>query len=459
MNNIENIADELFNKIRSRFDAVVIADEDGKKIDDPRAARFFNFQYSSPDGTDHGELSVSLIDNKSLKATFSQGLSVNFNPEQETHWEKFLRGLRMFAKRNMLAFDIRDINRSNLTKRDIDQSAKQQSAYKSSEAPVTESVQWHGTTRTSIQEFGPTRLIVRHSEAVDETKPGARSRKIESMFVETAEGERFRMPYNKLSLGRAMAQHLAHGGRIYDEAGQHIQGMAEEMNNLAFFVRSTRHRQFEDTETTGMVESAIERYRHLKSGLGKMGRTRGYHEFAESFMPTGNIEEDYDIDQLKERFVKKMFDDRLTAALPYVYRAYQTRQVGEQRFVEEFEDWTENVEQGVHESIDIDGLTELMNEPIKAGEEGMDAQAAITPYVQDDELNDLLAQHAQIQGADADVRRVIDDYLVDNYPEYNSLLATNTASVVPDQTQMNPGTPEQPKETIDDIRRLAGIRK
>jgi hypothetical protein len=302
-------------------------------------------------------------------------------------------------------------------------------------------------------------LIVRHSEAVDETKPGARSRKIESMFVETAEGERFRMPYNKLSLGRAMAQHLAHGGKIYDEAGQHIQGIAEEMNNLAFFVRSTRHRQFEDTETTGMVESAIERYRHLKSGLGKMGRTRGYHEFAESFMPTGNIEEDYDIDQLKERFVKKMFDDRLTAALPYVYRAYQTRQVGEQRFVEEFEDWTENVEQGVHESIDIDGLTKLMNEPIKAGQEGMDAQAAITPYVQDDELNDLIAQHAQIQGADADVRRVIDDYLVDNYPEYNSLLATNTASVVPDQTQMNPGTPEQPKENIDDIRRLAGIRK
>jgi len=459
MNNIEHIADELFNKIRSRFDPVTIGDENAKPTDDPEQARIFNFEYTSHDGTRHGELTLSIIDNKSLKITFNKGIGKDFDPTQENEWEQFLRSLRQFAKRNMIAFDVRDINRTNLKKRDLDQEAKVASAYKTGESPVVESVQWHGTTRTSIQEFGPARLIIRHSERVNEEQPGARSRKIESMFVETDQGERFRMPYNKLSLGRAMAQHLAHGGRIYDEAGQHIQGMAEEMNNLAFFVRSTRHRQFEDTETTGMVESAIERYRHLKSGLGKMGRTRSYHEFAESFMPTGNIEEDYDIDQLKERFVKKMFDDRLTAALPYVYRAYQTRQVGEQRFVEEFEDWTENVEQGVHESIDIDGLTKLMNEPIKAGQEGMDAQAAITPYVQDDELNDLIAQHAQIQGVDADVRRVIDDYLVDNYPEYNSLLATNTASVVPDQTQMNPGTPEQPKENIDDIRRLAGIRK
>ena len=242
MNNIENIADELFNKIRSRFDKVVITDEDGKNTDEPGKARFFSFEYHSSDGTRHGELTISIVDNRSLKATFSQGIGIAFTPEQETEWENFLRSMRMFAKRNMLSFDIRDINRSNLTKRDIATVAKNQSIATSKNYEIKESIQWHGTTRTSIQDFGPTRLIVRHSEAVDESKPGARSRKIESMFIETAEGERFRMPYNKLSLGRAMAQHLSHGGRIYDEPGQHIQGMAEEMNNLAFFVRNTRHR-------------------------------------------------------------------------------------------------------------------------------------------------------------------------------------------------------------------------
>lgn len=458
MNNIENIAEELFNKIRSRFDKIVITDQNGKTTDEPKEARFFSFEYQSSDGTNHGELTVSIVDNRSLKVTFSQGIGMAFTLEQEAEWENFLRSLRMFARRNMLTFDIRDINRTNLTRRDIKTVSKQQSSATSSDIQIKESIQWHGTTRTSIQDFGPTRLIVRHSEAVDESKPGARSRKIESMFIETAEGERFRMPYNKLSLGRAMAQHLSHGGKIYDEPGQHIQGMAEEMNNLAFFVRSTRHRQFEDMETTGMVESAIQRYKQLKDSLNRMSRTRGYHEFAESFIPENDISEDYDIDKLKERFVKKMFDDRLTAALPYVYRAYQNRQVGEQRYVEEFEDWANHIDNNVNESeLDINQLAKLMNEPIKAGLNGIDAQAAISDVIQDDDLNDIISQHAQMQGPDADVRKVIDDYLLDNYPEYSSLLQVNASSPVPSQIQNNPASSQEPKENIQDLKRLAGL--
>ena len=457
MNNIESIAEELFNKIRSRFDNVTIGDENGKTIDDPQQARFYNYDYKSRDGTKHGTITLNILDGKSLKATFSKGMAMDFQPEQEAEWQQFLRNLRQFARRNMLNFDIRDINKSSLTKRDITTTARQQSNYSSSESPVVESIQWHGTTRTSIQEFGATRLIVRHSEAVDESKPGARSRKIESMFVETAEGERFRMPYNKLSLGRAMAQHLSHGGKIYDEAGQHIQGIAEEMNNLAFFVRSTRHRQFEDTETTGMVESAIERYRQLKSGLSRMGKTRHYQEFAETFVPESDIEEDYDIDQLKERFVKKMFDDRLTSALPYVYRAYQQRQVGEAKYVEEFANWTDQVNEELGET-DLENLAAIMKEPIKAGKDGQDAIAAVSGITDNEELADLIAQAAQSQGEDTDVRKIIDDWFVDNYPEYNSMLATAT-SPVPDQNQNNPrSTQGQSTDSLNDMRKLAGIR-
>lgn len=457
MNNIESIAEELFNKIRSRFDNVTIGDENGKTIDDPQQARFYNFDYKSRDGTKHGTITLNILDGKSLKATFSKGMAMDFQPEQEAEWQQFLRNLRQFARRNMLNFDIRDINKSSLTKRDITTTARQQSNYSSGESPVVESIQWHGTTRTSIQEFGATRLIVRHSEAVDESKPGARSRKIESMFVETAEGERFRMPYNKLSLGRAMAQHLSHGGKIYDEAGQHIQGIAEEMNNLAFFVRSTRHRQFEDTETTGMVESAIERYRQLKSGLSRMGKTRHYQEFAETFVPESDIEEDYDIDQLKERFVKKMFDDRLTSALPYVYRAYQQRQVGEAKYVEEFANWTDQVNEELGET-DLENLAAIMKEPIKAGKDGQDAIAAVSGITDNEELADLIAQAAQSQGEDTDVRKIIDDWFVDNYPEYNSMLATAT-SPVPDQNQNNPrSTQGQSTDSLNDMRKLAGIR-
>ncbi len=461
MDNNDRTAEELFNKIRSRFSPVTTKDKDNKDTDQPSEARIFIFPYKSQDGTEHGELTITILSDNSMKFTFSKGLTNSFEPQHEQEWEGFLRNMRKFAKRNMMSFDIRDIQRSNLTPRDLDQASKNLGAFKTGNAPVSESIQWSGTTRTSIQNFGPTRLIVRHSEAVNEEQPGARSRKIESMFVETNEGERFRMPHNRLSLGRAMAQHLAHGGKIYDEAGLHIQEMAEEMNNLAFFVRNTRHRQFEDTETTGMVESAVERYRLLRNGLTRMSRTRGYQEFAEAFQPEASIEEDYDIDALKERFVKKMFDDRLTAALPYVYRAYQQRSVGEDRFVGEFSNWVDHIEeQDVDEAVDSEAMSKLMSEPIKAGNDGIDGVAAISAIIDNEELNDLIAQAAQTRGPDADIRKIVDDWMIENDPEYTSLMPmTNPASVVPDQETMNPaGTGTPTRESLEFIRRLAGLK-
>jgi len=461
MDNNDRTAEELFNKIRSRFSPVTTKDQENKDTDQPEQARIFIFPYKSQDGTEHGELTISILQDNSMKFTFSKGLTNSFDPVQEQEWEGFLRNMRKFAKRNMMSFDIRDIQRSNLTPRDVQQAVGAQGAVKAAAAPVSESIQWSGTTRTSIQNFGPTRLIVRHSEAVNEEQPGARSRKIESMFVETAEGERFRMPHNRLSLGRAMAQHLAHGGRVYDEAGQHIQEMAEEMNNLSFFVRNTRHRQFEDTETTGMVESAVERYRSLRNGLNRMSRTRGYQEFAETFTPQSAIEEDYDIDKLKERFVRRMFDDRLTAALPYVYRAYQTRQVGEDRYMSEFSGWVDQIEeQTVEEAIDIEAMSQLMAEPIKAGDDGIDGIAAVSAVIDNDELNDLITQAAQTQGPDADIRKIIDDWMMENDPEYTTLMPmTNLASVVPNQDQNNPaGTGTATRESLEFIKRLAGLK-
>jgi hypothetical protein len=45
MKNIERIAEELFDKIRSRFEHVVLGDEKTDETDDPELARFFKFYY------------------------------------------------------------------------------------------------------------------------------------------------------------------------------------------------------------------------------------------------------------------------------------------------------------------------------------------------------------------------------------------------------------------------------
>ena len=490
MNNIENIAEELFNKIRSRFSPVALMDEDGKPTDKERDARLFTFPYKSMlSGRKLGMLDLSIMDERALKISYTKNMPFNFQiAEEEKEWESFILGLRKFAKRNIIDFDIRDISKDMLTPRDRMQVVTSKKAAEASGRPMAESIQWSGTTRTSIQDFGEARLVIRHSERVNEEDPRSRSRKIESMFVETVQGERFRMPYNRLSLGRAMAQHVAHGGKIYDEAGQYISGMAEEMNNLAFFVRSTKNRQFEDTETSGMVEAACHRYKKLRETLQSLARTRNYHTFAENFVPEDNdLIEEYDIDALKERFVKKMFDDRLTTALPYVYRAYQQSMTEGQGMVGEFAAWADELTEGEWANPDdpeqVEKLRKIMQKPILAGPDGDQASAAVEDIIGSDGLNQAFADASQgPEGDKTDVRLNIIAWLGENgydmlAAEFKQLLAQQVSAQQPQdpaaqdpnalaQPQVAapqmPAQPAQPmaRENLDlsKLRSLAGIK-
>lgn len=467
MKNIEKIAEELFDKIRSRFEKITIGDEEAKETDDPSKARFFNFDYIDSQGKNYGNIMINILDEKSLKIYFSKNIGDSLSEEEQQQWYNFLKDLRYFAKRNLLVFDTRDISRNNLSIRDIKQVAKSGSVTDATTTPESSKIaesKLYGSTRTSIQEFGPVRLLIRHKEAVNEEIPGARSRKIDAMFIETDQGERFRMPFTKLSAGRAMAQHLAHGGQVHDEAGQHIVGMVEEMNSLAFFVRNTRQRMFEDSETQAMVESAVERYHSLRGSLKHMGGTRGYQGFAETFEPVVPAEEEFDIDALKERFVKKMFDDRLTQALPYVQRAYQQRQLEEQdRYIQEFDTWADQVvqEQDV-DDVNVNELTDVMSSPLAVGIDGIDAINAIKDYVSDDQLFTDITNLSRDAGIEADARPIINQWLIDNgYPSmYTPEPTTPTEEPPVQDTEPNELEPNEPKIRESDIgflRRLAGL--
>jgi hypothetical protein len=469
MKNIERIAEELFDKIRSRFEHVVLGAQDTDETDDPEQARFFNFDYISNTGINYGNLTLSLVDEDSLKIYFSQTLSdkLDGNEEDQNEWYNFLKGLRFFAKRNLLKFDTRDISRSNLTVRDLKQASKSTSAYTTADTPgsVTES-RLTGTSKVSTQNFGPSRLVIHHSEAVNEEIPGSRSRKIDRMYVETELGERFLMPFKKLSAGRAMAEHIAHGGLMYDQAGAHIVGMVEEMDSLAFFARNTRRRMFEDGETQAMVEAAISRYHTLKDSLKRMSGPRGYEAFAESFQPVAPVEEEYDIDALKERFVKKMFDDRLTQALPYVHRAYQQSRTTEQNsYVREFDDWADDVTENKTLDIDMEGLATMMQEPVKVGTDGIDAISVVKDFIpSDDQLFSEITELSRTMGVDADARDLINSWLINNGHQSIPFQSPGMSAPEPDQapvpkSQPEPDqTPVQPKQqTLEQIKRLAGI--
>ena len=138
MREIEKIAEALFDKIRTRFEDVSVGDEKAKATLDPSKARFFNFDYVQ-EGENYGNITISLVDDNNLKVYFDKDLDEEMDDAQKRNWYKFLKGLRLFAKRNMLTFDVRDIAKSGLNLRDLKHANKNADITDIEDVQMTES--------------------------------------------------------------------------------------------------------------------------------------------------------------------------------------------------------------------------------------------------------------------------------------------------------------------------------
>ena len=483
MREIEKISENLFDKIRSRFENINIGDEKGQATTDPAKARFFNFDYISKDGTNFGNVTLSLIDNDSLKVYYGQNITDELSDEQATEWFDFLRNLRGFARRNMLTFDTRDITRSNLNINAIKQQSKSDSTYDSSEVNVAESVEqvinesMYGSRINRYEDRGPVTILVKHSDFIDPEKRGARARKIESIYLETHRGERFLMDHTNLDYARAQARHISEGGVLHDDRGQHISELMKEMASMRHFVNGARRRQFEDRETQDMVHSALKHYDQDKRLLRSMRGARGYRAYFESWIPEAPVEETVDVDRLRERFVKKIYDDRFNEALPYVYRASQKEQAAmETAMAEEFATWAnDQVDEDTWDTPDDSGeqydLDEIMKTPLEVGQDGLNAIATMSDIIGDEDLAREFKELAKEQGPEADARIKVLSWLDEYSPElaakYRTALqppATPEQPPVPNQT-VAPATPvpqiQPTQESVDSLallRMLAGLK-
>jgi hypothetical protein len=417
---IESIASALFDKIRSRFPNVTLGDENAKACSDPTKARFFNFTYSGEDGAEFGKVTISLIDKTSLKVYFGQNISGEMDREQRKTWYEFLRNLRLFAKRNLLTFDTRDINKSNLALQDVKQQSKSGEVATSDDIQVTES-KLYGTTRNSYADMGECKIIIKHEGLVSDDVHGSRARHIKDIFIETDRGERFLLPFKNLHGARAMARHLSEGGTMHDERAQHICNLVNEMSAMTHFVRGTKKRQFEDQETADMTRAAVHNYDQVKRTLRQMRGARGFRSYFETYVPSTPAVDGVDIDSLRERFVKKVYDDRFNDALPYVYRAYkQQKESAGGALGSELEEWADEVFESTWARPDsadkITALRELLKTALPCGIDGIDAQTKIEPIIGDDELNDEIFALYTSSGPDADCRTLVKGWLVQNMP-------------------------------------------
>jgi hypothetical protein len=415
MREIDKIAEGLFEKIRDRFEEVSLGDDKAKATSDPEKARFFNFDFTVDD-VNLGNVTLSIIDEISLKVYFSKNISDELDEEQRGKWYGFLRELRRFSKENLLSFEPRDITRSTLKHRDIKQVSKADGTYDKDEV-VSESL--YGTRKSSYERKGPVRIIVRHSKPIEETENHrARTHHINSIYIETQEGERFKLPVKSLRLGRALAQHLKQGGSKQDDLGRHICEMAEECAKLKPFINNTRNRTFEDTETQNMVEAAFEYHGLLNNTLKRMTGKKGYQKCKEQFVATStSYIPEVDTDEMKQRFEKRTFDDRLEEALPLVHKAYNMKK--ENKFAEQFENWADTIAEGTWAVPDtddeIDKLIDILSNPLPAGVDGQNATNILYDVIGDDRLFDQIAEVAKVD-PEEDVRSVVENWLQDHLP-------------------------------------------
>jgi len=313
MKNLDTIAEDLFNKIRGRFPSVTIGTDEGKVTDEPALARFYDFDYKT-NGASLGRVSVSLDEDR-VSVMYTNNFVEGEPDSVREGWYDFLRELRSFAKKRLLQFDTRNITKSNLDRRDYQFLAK-----KSGSSTMSESKLW-GTSRVSYQNIGNARINIRHRKGVNEEDPASRTRSIDRIYIESAEGERFKYPYRHLAGARAMARHVAEGGNPYDDFGKHIVGLSEELGKLRKF-KTYLGRSRVMAEGLSQYNDIIEgRIKDVKREIADIQKSSRYSEIAENYENVNleEVPEDVKSNWIDELTIRQ-FNEELQDVFPYIYR-------------------------------------------------------------------------------------------------------------------------------------------
>ena len=311
---IQNISTALFNKLRGQFPSVTVGDAEGNVTNDPKEARFFDFDYTK-EGKSFGKISISISEDQGLVVLHSTDIISEADPLTKEGWYNFLKELREFAKSRLMAFDTRDITKSNLEKRDYEYLKKEKDM-----EPVSESNMF-GTNKTSFQQIGDAKLILKHSTVVNPEVPGARSQKIESIFIESPAGERFKYPMKHLNGARAMTRHVAEGGNPYDDFGKYIVSLSEELNKLRKFKTYMNRSNVMAEGLKDYLNVIDERIEEIKSTAQKLQKESGYKSIKETHSATvlEEVPEEVTKSWIDELTIKQ-FNEELKDVFPYIYK-------------------------------------------------------------------------------------------------------------------------------------------
>ena len=313
MSNNNSINNDLFLKLKSHFPKIRLGDQQGMSTVDPHKAVFFDFDFTVAQ-QNIASVSISLAEEGSLKIFFSKNSVDDTDDIIKGQWFDFLKSMRLFSKKRLLSFTPKDIIKKNLDKRDYNFLAKKNKDQTMSESSL------YGSTKSSYQKLENTKLIIRHSKKIDETGTNSRTRNIESMYVESADGERFKYPFIHLSGARAMQRHVANGGNPYDGFGQYIVSLSEQIYSLRKFNHLVSRNAFlENKEVMPIAEAARGKLKNIKKTLESIQKQRGYELVQENFTSFKKTDLSPEVlETLKHRFTINQFNEELVDLFPYI---------------------------------------------------------------------------------------------------------------------------------------------
>lgn len=451
-----NIATDLFYKIRSRFRGLKLGAETGQITINPEEARFFDFDYMEGEQP-IGHVSVSLAEPNSMKVYFSHGITEGMDDKQKGNWYNFLRELRQFAKRRLLSFDTRDITKDNLDRRDyeflVQNSQPKQTKQNTVQKPVGESIMaessMYGSRLMSYQNLMDTKLIIKHNQAVmDDAAPGARTRHIAALFVENQDGERFKYPFIHLAGARAMQRHVANGGVPYDDVGKSIVKMSEEIAQLKSFGNYVVRNDLMNSENNSVVERSASYLNSLREQIKALAKQSHYEAYRENFQAYDSEEVPQDVvEDFTEKFTVKSFKEDIATVFPVLYRLMKegntigyddivamTQEELQNEDVEiereeydpfaKFENWVMDLgeasaitsEDPDEQAAALQGLQELVSQAFPAGVDGTNAIESLKGIIEDPELFKRI-KDVSAEDPEADMREQIQAWLQLNAPE------------------------------------------
>ena len=300
--NYSSVSEKIFRILNgSGYQIKMYDNQEGNEVANPEQARFFYVQ--------NPNIMVNLDDRNGE-------IKVHKGPADLDEIQKTLDLLRNLSKNNLLDFDLREFGREIKPKN---------YSFRLNTNTMSDNIQTEGlslpagTSKTSSQHLEGAKLLIKHRKPVDEEVPGSRSRNIKALYVENADGERFKYPFIHLNGARAMTRHVQSGGTPYDEVGQSITGMSEQLSKIREVLTIIRRSPAVQEQAGSVMNSLLVRQDKLRETVRRISTVDGYKNYTENFRSKVNAEISPDaIEQMKEKFTVTNMDNRIEELLPFI---------------------------------------------------------------------------------------------------------------------------------------------